>query len=107
MKLSKLEPAHDIHVERYLIEKLQLNKYQAECMKNSEIIRFSKYKFYQEAERKKVSFLWRLTIFLFIIYLPCLNLFAAFKWMATGSSTLGRKYLDGFHYKWVRKIGLS
>lgn len=106
MKLTHLERASDYEVEKWLSEILALTPYQKSQIQEMELVRFSKFYFYRQPKKQKASFLWRLTIILYPIYLLLLVLFLPFKWMATGKWGYGRNFIDNFHSKWVRKLGL-
>ncbi len=107
MKLSNLERVHDHEVERWLIEKLQLNDYQKSKLHDSDLIRCSHLYFYKKSPKKSVSFLWRLSIIFFLPYYLLLVLFSPIKWIITGKGRYSEKFFDNFHAKWIRKIGLS
>jgi hypothetical protein len=107
MKLSNLEKAPDYDVREWLEKELELTPYQKEKVYDKEIIRFAPFYFYQRVKPKKVSFLWRITIIFYIIYIIAIVLFLPFKWIFTGTWGYGSGFIDNFHSKWVRKIGLK
>lgn len=106
MKLSSLTPASDHEVEKWLKEKLDLTDYQKEKLRDREIIRFAPFYFYKRAKPEKVGILWRLTIIFFAVYLILLFCSLPFKMIITGKWGYGRKFIDNFHNKWVRKLNL-
>ncbi len=106
MKLSRLERAPDYDVVKWLDKKLNLTAYQKDKLSQEEIMRWSPFYFYKLPERKKVSILWRLTLPIFPIYLLLVVIFNPIKWMFTGKWGYGRNFIDNFHNKWVRKLGL-
>jgi hypothetical protein len=106
MKLSQLRKAWDSEVEQWLSESLDLTPYQKEKLRDREIVRFSEFYFYKMPEKKKINPLWRLTIVFYLPYVLLLIIFNPFKWLLTGQWGYGQKFLDKFHSKWVRKIGL-
>lgn len=106
MKFSNLKQAFDLDVYKWLEEELQLTPYQKERLRNEELIRFSPYFFYEKEDKKRISFLWRITIVFYFPYFILLCIFAPLKWVCTGNRYYGRKFMDTFHNKWVRKIGL-
>lgn len=106
MKLSQLEKAEDFEVKEWLIKKLDLSPFQRNKLISDEIIRFAPFEFYKRRKREKVNVLWRLTLIIFPIYLFIIVLINPIKWIITGEWGYGRKFIDNFHSKWVRKLGL-
>jgi hypothetical protein len=91
-------------VEAWLKDNLSLTDGQTRMLRDNEVIRFSSVRFYKEVD-VKTSILWRLSVILFVPYIVLLFLFFPVKWMFTGNRYIGQKYLDKYHYPWVRKIG--
>lgn len=106
MRLSNLKEASDWDVEKWLAEELDLTPYQKEKMKSSELVRFSPFEFYEPKAKEKISPLWRLTIFIFPIYLILLYIGLPFTMLFTGKWGYGRKFIDKFHGVWVYKLKL-
>lgn len=106
MKLSRLKRASNYEVEQWLIKSLELTPYQKEKLLDREIVRFGGFYFYNIEKEEKVSFLWRLTIILFPVYLLLIFCFLPVKWIFTGKWGYGRNFIDNFHSKWVRKLKL-
>lgn len=106
MKISNLKRANDHEVEEWLVSQLDLNPYQKSRLREMEIVRFSSFYFYKREKDIKLNILWRLTIIFWVLYIVCLMIIVPIKWMITGKSYLGRNYLDNYHYKWQRKIGI-
>ncbi len=106
MKLTQLERVDDFQVQKWLEKSIDLTVYQKEKLRNNETIRFSPFYFYRRPEKQKINILWRLTIIIFPFYLLLIILFAPIKFIFTGKWGYGRNFIDNFHSKWVRKIGL-
>lgn len=106
MKFSNLKRADDFEVHKWLENELQLTTYQKECLRNQELIRFSPFYFYRKENKNGLSMLWRLTILLYFPYVIVLIIVTLFKWLLTGNRYLGRNFIDNFHNKWTRAIGL-
>jgi hypothetical protein len=105
MKISNLKRAHDLEVQKWMEDNLNLNPYQKEKLRNDEIVRFAPYYFYK-IEKSKTSFIWRLTLPLFVPYWIILFIGLPFNFLITGKWGYGRGFIDKFHSKWVRKLGL-
>lgn len=106
MKFSQLQPAANYEVEKWLETSIRnLTDDQKRWIYNEEIVRFSPFQFYKRVKKEKPTILWRLSALFYPIYLILLILFNPIKWIFTGEWGYGEKFLDGFHYKWTRKIG--
>lgn len=107
MKLSQLEKASEFEVHKWLENSIvELTVYQKEKLIDDEIIRLSPFYFYKRPKKEKVSILWRLTLLIFPVYLLLIICLNPIKWIFTGKWGYGQKFLDNFHSKWVRKLGL-
>jgi hypothetical protein len=106
MKLTNLKPASDFEVKRWLEKSLELTPRQKEILTDRELIRFSPFYFYEQRKRNKISFLFRLTIFLVPVYLLLLLIALPVHWVFTNQWGFGQKYFDNFHAKWLHKLGL-
>lgn len=106
MKLSRLKIASYYDVEKWLEKSLELTPYQKQKLHNEEIVRFSRFYFYEHKKENKVSVLWRLTIFFYLVYIILLVCFLPIKWLFTGKWGYGDSFLYKFHYKWVHKLNL-
>jgi len=106
MKLTNLEPAYDLEVQKWLYETIDLTPYQKEKIRDNEIIRFAPFKFYKWRKKEKILFLWRLTIFLVPFYLLILYMILPYRMIFTGEWGYGQKFIDNFHNKWLHKLNL-
>jgi len=105
MNFSRLKRADDSEVEKWIKENINITDYGARRLVDEELIRFSPFKFYKKREIKKKNFLWRLTAPVFILYCIVMMFAIPFKWLFTGDRYLPQKFLDGFHYRWIEKMG--
>ncbi len=106
MKLHDLERASDWDVKEWLVKELELTPYQKSKMYDNETIQFSPFYFYQYPKNKKVTFLWRMSIVPFFVYYILAFIFLPFMWIFTGKWGYGRNFIDNFHSKWCKKIGI-
>ncbi len=107
MRLSRLEEASEYEFREWMEKSnLNLTPYQKEKLRDSEMLRHSPYYLYKKPKAESVSFLWRFTLILFPIYLLIIIVLNPIKWIFTGKWGYGQTFLDKFHYKWVRKLGL-
>lgn len=106
MKLTNLKPASDYEVQKWLEKSLELTPYQKERLRDRELIRLSPFYFYERRETKKISILFRLTIFLVPVYLLLLLIALPVYWVFSNQWGFGQKYYDNFHAKWLHKLGL-
>lgn len=106
MRFSRLKRAHDFDVIKWLENSLELTDQQKQKLYDQEIVRFSPYYFYKKAEKKKVGFLWRLTLIAYPIYWILLFCFMPIKAIITGKWGYGRNFIDKFHNKWLQKLDL-
>ena len=106
MRLHHLKESSDYDVEEWLEQKLNLTSYQKEILRRDEIIRFAPFEFYERPKEKKPSFLWRLTILFYLIYLILVFVGLPFNFLFTGKWGYGKKFYDNFHSKWMRKLNL-
>lgn len=109
MNLSRLKPAYDNDVYKWLVEAIpELTAYQKEKIRDIEMVRWAPFCFYKKPDYKKdkVSFWWRFTIFLVPVYVVLIWLTVLLKFVITGDRYLPQKYLDKFHYPWMRKLNL-
>lgn len=100
LSLNKV-PGHE--VMQWLEEEIpELTKYQKECIRDNEIIRFSPFEFYKSPSLRG-TFLWRLTIFplMPVFFILCIGL--PVKYLLTG--IWGYDKID-WYKKWTQKIGL-
>lgn len=107
MRLNNLKKASEYDFHKWLTEKLTLTDYQQAELRDYEIFRFSKYEIFETIKEPPSSFLWRITLPLIPVYILIVWLVCGFKWVITGNSYLGRKFLDNFHYKWMRKLDIN
>jgi hypothetical protein len=107
MKLTNLKPASDFEVRKWLEKSLELTPYQKDILNNRELIRLSRFYFYERRKTNKISFLFRLTIFFVPVYLLMLLIALPFHWVFTNRWGFGQKYYDNFHAKWLNKLGLK
>ena len=106
MKLSKLKQVREHEIEDWLVDSLELTDYQRQKIRDEGIIRFSEYYFYKQRKEKKPSFLWRLTIVLYPLYIILLFLFLPIRYVFSGKTYYGQKFLNDFHYPWINKLNL-
>ena len=107
MKLTNLKPASDHKVQEWLEKSdLKLTTYQKECLRNSEMIRFSPFEFYTRRETEKVNFLWRLSIILIPIYYLFLLISLPIAFLIRGKWGYSQKFYDNFHSAWMHKLKL-
>ncbi len=106
MNFSRLKPADDIDVRKWLIKEFDLTVYQKERLHRDELVRFSPFQFYEDRQEEKVSPLWRLTIIFYMIYWVCLVVFLPIRWVFTGRWGYGQRFIDNFHSRWQDKLGI-
>lgn len=106
MKLTNLKPANDFEVKEWLEKQLDLTVYQKEKLVNNEVIRFAPFYFYKRRQRKKISFLYRLSIILIPIYYSLLMIALPFTLIVRGEWGFGQKFYDKFHAVWMNKLNL-
>jgi hypothetical protein len=105
MKFSRLKKASDCKVEEWLVKQLQLNNCQQRLLREREIVRFSKFEFYERKQEKKVSPLWRISILVFPIFWLILITGLPFTMIITGKWGYGDK-LYKFYNNWINRLGL-
>ena len=106
MKLHYLKHSSDHDVNTWLEKCLELTPYQKEKLRLDEVVRFAPFEFYEVPKQIKPSFIWRLTIIFFLIYLVLLFVGLPFNFLFTGKWGYGQKFFDNFHAKWMRKLNL-
>lgn len=107
MKLTNLKEARDYKVEEWLKNsELKLTVSQKQVLHDSEMIRFSPFKFYERREKEKVSFFWRLSIIFIPFYWIILFLFLPLSFLIRGKWGYGLKFHDNFHAVWMNKLNL-
>ena len=76
MNISNLKRASHYDVRKWLENKLELTTRQKEKLycDGDELLRFSKYHFYERTE-KQTNLLWRITILIYPIYLSIIFFF--------------------------------
>lgn len=107
MKLTKLKQSNDYDVHKWLEEELELSPYQKSKMRKSEMLRYSKFYFYEDNKEEKPFLLWRLTLPLIPIYIISIWAFSLCKWIFTGNNTISQNFLHNFHYKWMNKLNIN
>ena len=106
MEWSHLKRATQFEIKDWIEENIpELTTYQKERMRDDEMIRFSPFYFYKRAERETPNILWRLTVLVLPVYWLTMVVSLPFNMIITGTWGYGRKFIDGFHSKWMRKIG--
>lgn len=106
MKLSYLEPARDHEVAKYFEDNLQLTPYQKQKLYSDELIRFAPFNFYKRKPKVTSSVLWRLTVILIPFYYIIMFCILPINMIINGQWGFGRKFIDGFHSKWMTKLNL-
>jgi len=108
MGLSSLKEASHYEVADWLEKELKLTPYQNEKLReydgDYDLLRSSPFYFYRYKQKEKIFFLWRLTIIFFPFYLILMLIGLPFTMIFTGRWGYGRKFMDNFHSKWMRKI---
>lgn len=110
MKLSRLKPATDYDVRKWIEESIpELTAYQKQRILLDDVVRLAPFCFYKKPDfkKEKVTFWWRFTIFLVPVYVLLIALFVLLKFVITGDKYLPQTYLDNFHYPWMRKLKLD
>lgn len=105
MKFSRLKKASDYKVQKWLEKQLELTSDQKRNMSEREIVRFSKFEFYERKQEKKVSPLWRISILAFPIFWLILFIGLPFTMIITGKWGYGDK-LYKFYNDWLSLLGL-
>jgi len=103
MNLHNYQQTSDYKVEEWLIKKLDLTKDQAYKMRDSEMIRFAPFQFYERIKPKNKSIFIRLSA---IFFLPVLFIVMAtlpFNYLFTGNWGYSTKTLNWFN-KWHAAI---
>lgn len=103
MNLHNYERTSDFEVEEWLIKKLDLSKDQIYKMRESEMIRFSKIKFYKRIKPKNKSILIRLSALFFLPVLIIVMLTLPVNYLFTGNWGYSTETLNWFN-KWHSAI---
>jgi len=106
MNLTRLKKADNCEVQKWLKEKLNLTDYQISKMRDEEILRFSKFKFYKQTKETPTNILWRISLIPYVAYYILLLIGMPFTFLFAGKWGYSQKFYDGFHSPWVRKLGL-
>jgi hypothetical protein len=106
MNLSNLKRASDHDVEQWLEKRLALTPYQKDKLHQEEIVRFSRFHFYERRDKENVSFLWRFTVVFFPICWLLLFCLLPINMIITGKWGYGRWIMDSFFSKWKNKLNL-
>lgn len=106
MKLTRLTPASDYEVRKWLENTLDLTVYQKEKLRDSELIRFSPFYFYKKRPKAKTNIFWRLTIVLIPFYYLILFCLLPFMFLFTGRWGYSQKFYDKFHAYWMNKLNI-
>jgi hypothetical protein len=104
--LSNRERASDYEVEGWLQDKLQLTPYQRSILRDQEILRFSKFRFFKYRPKVSTSLWWRLTILLWPVVWVLLLLGLPFTMIVRGRWGYSEPFLQKFIRPWAYKIGL-
>lgn len=100
MKFRDLKESSNYDVQKWLEEKLELTPKQKRIFREEEILRWSKFKFYERDIYVK-SFWWRLTILPFGILFLILIIMLPFNFLFTGNWNYRFKWIAN----WADKIG--
>ena len=106
MNLSSLKRARDFEVETWLEKIPDLSDYQKGCIRSDEFVRFAPFYFYKRNKNEKSNVLWRLTIAIVPLYLIVIICGLPINMIFTGEWGYGRAFIDNFHRKWFKKLGL-
>jgi len=104
MKLNNLKSSSNFEVERWLSEKLELTPYQKDKMRRDEIVRFSKFKFFERKERVNNPLLRLTIIFVPIVWL-LLVCILPFKFLIFGRWGYESKDIS-WYQNWTYSLGL-
>jgi hypothetical protein len=107
MAFHNLVRVSEFEVKDWFLKKVpELTAYQKEKL-DSEFFRMSPFSWYKKAPREKVSFLWRLSIVIYPIYLLVLLIGIPFTFIVRGKWGYSQKMYENFHCAWMRKIGMG
>ncbi len=104
MNLHRLTQADEFEVRDWLEQELSLTTYQIEKLLDRDFIRLSPFYFYKHTKQPKSSFLWRLTLPAFLLFLILLIIFLPVRWFFTGQWGYGFGIYDKFYAPWKRKL---
>ena len=105
MKLHRLKQTSYLTIQHWLEDELELTDYQKDKLRRKEILRFTKYKFFEPRQKRKVSFLCRLSIAPFFIFYLILVIGLPINFLFVGKWGYGDK-LFNILSKWQNCIGL-
>lgn len=106
MKLHNLKEASDRDVEAWLIERIpEITDYQKSKLREIEMVRYSKFYFYQKRDPIKNVWLRLTVVFMPIVWLY-LFLSLPFYFIATGKWGYEYEKVKWYH-AWVHAVGLS
>ena len=103
MNFNNLKQVDNYEVQKYFLYNIpELTKYQKECIRYYEIIRFAPFSFVEE-RKSKGTFLTRLTLIPFLFVWAMLVIGLPFNFLFTGKWGYGK---INWYSKWVSYIGL-
>ena len=106
---SRLRQASECEIINWFEKTIvELSAYQKERLHDDEKFRIGPFFFYcAKNDRKPVTFLWRLTYLIFLVYLIMMWVILPVFFLFTGKWIYPQWVLDKIHYPWCRKLNLD
>lgn len=111
MNISNYKKAHILDVKKWLEEELELTAYQKEKLYDSQygngILQNTSFSFFKWQPQKSKNVFWRLTAIFVLPYMLLLFIGMPIKYLFTGNSYYGKKFINKFHTPWMTNCGLN
>ena len=109
LNFSRLEEAQDYEVYNWIQEEIVgLTDHQKECMRDNNMIHFSKFEFYKaRPQEDKVKLGWRFTFPLFIVFWLTLFFSLPLAFLISGELGHNQKFIDKVYAPWANKLGIN